>query len=88
MKALKQVDVVISTVGAAQVMDQSSIVAAIKEVGHIKVSSFNKTTTTTKSFFFLSSVFGGGTWTKKEFCRIGHMDDPSSLIRIEQHVIV
>lgn len=52
MKALKQVDVVISTVGAAQVMDQSSIVAAIKEVGHIKVSSLNKTTTTTKSFFF------------------------------------
>lgn len=36
VKALNQVDVVISTVGAAQVADQTNIIAAIKEVGHIK----------------------------------------------------
>jgi uncharacterized protein YbjT (DUF2867 family) len=33
--ALKQVDVVISTVGGAQLRDQLKLIAAIKEVGHI-----------------------------------------------------
>jgi uncharacterized protein YbjT (DUF2867 family) len=35
--ALKQVDVVISTVGGAQLRDQLKLIAAIKEVGHITV---------------------------------------------------
>lgn len=86
MKALKQVDVVISTVGAAQVMDQSSIVAAIKEVGHIKVSSLNKTTTTKSFFFYLQYLVEVHELKKNSVGLV--MDDPSSLIRIEQHVIV
>nr|QSL83321.1 isoflavone reductase-like protein cytoplasmic [Nigella sativa] len=36
VKAIKQVDVVISTVGHAQLADQVNIVAAIKEAGNIK----------------------------------------------------
>ncbi len=35
--ALKQVDVVISTVGGAQLRDQLKLITAIKEVGHITV---------------------------------------------------
>ena len=38
--AMKQVDVVISTVGFAQVSDQVKIIAAIKEAGNIKVFQF------------------------------------------------
>lgn len=38
VKAIKQVDVVISTVGIAQFADQAKIIAAIKEAGNnIKV---------------------------------------------------
>ena len=40
LKAIKQVDVVISTVGDAQLADQFKIVDAIKEAGNIKVSYF------------------------------------------------
>ncbi|KAK9287580.1 hypothetical protein L1049_016001 [Liquidambar formosana] len=36
VKAIKQVDVVISTVGHAQLGDQVKIIAAIKEAGNIK----------------------------------------------------
>ncbi|XP_027359810.1 isoflavone reductase homolog TP7-like isoform X2 [Abrus precatorius] len=36
VKAIKQVDVVISTVGGAQIDDQVKIIAAIKEAGNIK----------------------------------------------------
>lgn len=36
VKAIKQVDVVISTVGHAQLADQVKIIAAIKEVGNVK----------------------------------------------------
>lgn len=36
MKAIKQVDVVISTVGHAQLGDQGKIIAAVKEAGNIK----------------------------------------------------
>lgn len=39
VKAIKQVDVVISTVGQGQVPDQVKIIAAIKEAGNIKVCS-------------------------------------------------
>jgi putative NADH-flavin reductase len=35
--ALKQVDVVISTLGGAQIGDQLKLITAIKEVGHITV---------------------------------------------------
>lgn len=38
VKAIKQVDVVISTVGASQVSDQDRIIAAIKEAGNVKVT--------------------------------------------------
>lgn len=38
MKAIKQVDVVISTVGNMQLADQTKIIAAIKEAGNVKVS--------------------------------------------------
>lgn len=37
MKAIKQVDVVISTVGTEQLADQRNIISAIKEAGNIKV---------------------------------------------------
>lgn len=38
VKAIKQVDVVISTAGHMQLADQVKIIAAIKEAGNIKVS--------------------------------------------------
>lgn len=42
VNAIKQVDVVISTVGHAQLPDQDKIIAAIKEDGNVKVySNFN-----------------------------------------------
>lgn len=37
MKAIKQVDVVISTLGHLQLADQLKIIAAIKEAGNVKV---------------------------------------------------
>lgn len=37
VKAIKQVDVVISTVGQMQLADQVKIIAAIKEAGNVKV---------------------------------------------------
>lgn len=37
VKAIKQVDVVICTVGGQQTADQMNIIAAIKEAGNIKV---------------------------------------------------
>ncbi|KAG6434651.1 hypothetical protein SASPL_106291 [Salvia splendens] len=37
VKAIKQVDVVISTVGQLQLSDQDKIIAAIKEAGNVKV---------------------------------------------------
>ncbi|XP_062157380.1 phenylcoumaran benzylic ether reductase POP1-like [Alnus glutinosa] len=36
LKAIKQVDIVISTVGSEQIADQAKIIAAIKEAGNIK----------------------------------------------------
>lgn len=36
MKAIKQVDVVISTVAGLQLPDQVKIIAAIKEAGNVK----------------------------------------------------
>ncbi|XVE66983.1 hypothetical protein DITRI_Ditri08aG0123800 [Diplodiscus trichospermus] len=36
LKAIKQVDVVISTVGHAQIADQDNIISAIKEAGNVK----------------------------------------------------
>ena len=41
LKAIKQVDVVISTVGRTQLADQVKIIAAIKEAGNIKVMKLN-----------------------------------------------
>ena len=38
VKAIKQVDVVISSVGHMQLADQVKIIAAIKEAGNVKVS--------------------------------------------------
>lgn len=40
VKAIKQVDVVISTVGGMLLGDQAKIVAAIKEAGNVKVARF------------------------------------------------
>lgn len=37
VKAIKHVDVVISTVGFMQIADQYKIIAAIKEAGNVKV---------------------------------------------------
>ena len=37
VNAIKQVDVVISTVGREQLADQINIIAAIKEAGNVKV---------------------------------------------------
>jgi uncharacterized protein YbjT (DUF2867 family) len=39
VKAIQQVDVVISTVGRLQFGDQVKIIAAIKEAGNVKVAS-------------------------------------------------
>lgn len=39
VNAIKQVDVVISTVGHGQLPDQDKIIAAIKEAGNVKVYS-------------------------------------------------
>jgi putative NADH-flavin reductase len=39
VKAIKQVDVVISTVGHGQLADQGKIIAAIKEAGNVKVAN-------------------------------------------------
>ncbi|CAN1835619.1 Phenylcoumaran benzylic ether reductase Betv6 [Linum perenne] len=38
VKAIKQADVVISTVGSMQLADQTKIISAIKEAGNVKVS--------------------------------------------------
>ena len=43
VKAIKQVDVVISAVGSEQTSDQVKIIAAIKEAGNIKVKLFKLT---------------------------------------------
>jgi NAD-dependent SIR2 family protein deacetylase len=39
VKAIKDVDVVISTVGSHQIADQTRIIAAIKEAGNVKVTT-------------------------------------------------
>ncbi|KAL1210155.1 Isoflavone reductase-like protein [Cardamine amara subsp. amara] len=36
VKAIKQADVVISTVGSMQILDQTNIISAIKEAGNVK----------------------------------------------------
>ena len=43
VKAIKAVDVVISTVGSRQIADQTNIIAAIKEAGNVKVIKIYKT---------------------------------------------
>lgn len=40
MRAIKQVDVVISTIGSANLADQEKLIAAIKEAGNVKVAQF------------------------------------------------
>ena len=40
VRVIKQVDVVISTVGYTQIADQTKIIAAIKEAGNVKVRVF------------------------------------------------
>ena len=42
VNAIKEVDVVISTLGLQQIADQTKIIAAIKEAGNVKVSSKKK----------------------------------------------
>lgn len=37
LKAIKQVDVVISSIGSMQILDQTKIISAIKEAGNVKV---------------------------------------------------
>lgn len=37
VKAIKQVDVVISTVGSMQLADQTKLITAIKEAGNVKI---------------------------------------------------
>lgn len=39
VKAIKQVDVVISTVGNMQLADQTKLITAIKEAGNVKVGA-------------------------------------------------
>lgn len=38
LKAIKLVDVVISSIGSMQIPDQTKIISAIKEAGNVKVS--------------------------------------------------
>jgi chemotaxis protein CheY-P-specific phosphatase CheC len=42
VKAVEQVDIVISAVGSQQIADQVKIIAAIKEAGNIKASHLAK----------------------------------------------
>lgn len=51
VKAIKQVDVVISTLSYAQSADQVKIIAAIKEAGNVKVIYFT-------TFLYVSPSFG------------------------------
>lgn len=51
VKAIKQVDVVISTVGHMQLADQVKIISAIKEAGNVKVCIGM-----TQSIFVIESV--------------------------------
>lgn len=37
VKAIKEVNVVISTVGAGQLVDQEKLISAVKEAGNVKV---------------------------------------------------
>ena len=37
VKAIKKVDVVISSIGSMQILDQTKIISAIKEAGNVKV---------------------------------------------------
>ena len=55
VKAIKQVDVVISTVGRAQLSDQVKIIAAIKEAGNVKVKFSKLTKFLSFSPFLLSN---------------------------------
>jgi len=41
VKAIKQVDVVISAIGSMQIADQTKIIAAIKEAGNVKVGPWS-----------------------------------------------
>ena len=59
VKAIKQVDVVISTVGRAQLSDQVKIIAAIKEAGNVKVklSKLRKFLSSFSPFLLSNSLF-------------------------------
>lgn len=59
VKAIKQVDVVISAFGTEQVSDQVKIIAAIKEAGNIKVKLFKwmKIFSTCFPLFLSNSLF-------------------------------
>lgn len=54
--AIKQVDVVISTVGYAQLNDQDRILAAIKEAGNVKVKRFDVIIHSENLGFFIISI--------------------------------
>lgn len=56
VKAIKQVDVVISTVGFMQLADQVKIIAAIKEAGNVKVGFTPSLPSVTMSIILLSVV--------------------------------
>ena len=43
VRAIKEVDVVISAVGFMQLADQVKVISAIKEAGNVKVSFFGNT---------------------------------------------
>lgn len=53
VKAIKQVDVVISTLGHMQLADQTKIIAAIKEAGNVKVVGHNLYTVLFVVFIYL-----------------------------------
>ena len=55
VKAINLVDVVISTVGRAQLSDQVKIIAAIKEAGNVKVKFSKLTKFLSFSPFLLSN---------------------------------
>jgi putative NADH-flavin reductase len=55
VKAIKQVDIVISAVGSEQIADQVKIIAAIKEAGNIKASHRAKQLSNIFSFMDFNS---------------------------------
>ncbi|KAK6288068.1 hypothetical protein POUND7_014247 [Theobroma cacao] len=82
LRAIKQVDIVISTVGTQQLADQVRIIEAIKEAGNVKASCFSFFTFISFSAFsrFLPSEFG------MDADRVRAVEPAASIFRIKAKI--